>query len=135
MLFGLFRFGIVMLGGVNERLFVRLIVRSCPVGTVITMGDHIPAIAALFNAAQLALEAARLKAVPLMGVPPVQPAVVRMRVVAVLLRTVPDEVPAVTVLPAYTLIGIVRLVSEAPVAVKVVVAADEVTAVTAAPQL
>jgi hypothetical protein len=134
MLFGLFGFGIVVLGGVNERLFVRLIVRSWPVGTVITTGDHIPTMAALFNAAQLALEAARVKA-PLMGIPPVQPAAVRVRVVAVLLRTVPDEVPAVTVLPAYALIGIARLVSEAPVAVKVVVAADEVTAVTAAPQL
>src|SRR6202158_5022407 len=117
MLFGLFRFGIVVLGGVNERLFVRLIVRSCPVGTVITMGDHIPGIVALFNAAQLALEAARLKTVPLAGVPPVQPAAVRVRVVAVLLRTVPDEVPAVTVLPAYTLIGITRVASEALVRV------------------
>src|SRR6202158_5889874 len=135
MLFGLFRFGIVVLGGVNERLFVRLIVRACPVGTVITMGDHIPGSVVLLSAAQSALEPARLKTVPLAGVPRVKPAAVRVRVVAVLLRPVPDEVPAVTALPAYALIGIARLVCEALVAVKVVVAAAEVTAVTAAPQL
>jgi len=31
----------VGVGGWNERLLVRLIVRACPVGTVITTGDHV----------------------------------------------------------------------------------------------
>src|SRR5437879_117263 len=40
--------------GVNERLFVRLIVRACPVGTVITTGDHMAGVvAAGFNGMQL----------------------------------------------------------------------------------
>jgi hypothetical protein len=33
-------YGVVLPVGVNERLFVRLIVRTCPMGTVITTGDH-----------------------------------------------------------------------------------------------
>jgi hypothetical protein len=45
----------------NERLFVRLIVRPCPVGTVITTGDHVAAVVVVandagFNAAQVAVE-------------------------------------------------------------------------------
>src|SRR5437879_4819232 len=31
----------------NERLFVRLIVRACPVGTVITTGDHLAGVVAV----------------------------------------------------------------------------------------
>jgi hypothetical protein len=48
-------------GGVNERLFVRLIVRVCPVGTVITTGDQVDGTVttvdtdAGFNAAQVAV--------------------------------------------------------------------------------
>src|ERR1700741_464369 len=34
--------GVVLAVGVNERLFLRLIVRLCPVGTVITTGDQPP---------------------------------------------------------------------------------------------
>jgi hypothetical protein len=42
---------------VNERLFVRLIVRLCPVGTVITTGDQMAGvIAAGFNGVQVAVE-------------------------------------------------------------------------------
>jgi hypothetical protein len=42
----------------NKRLLVRLIVRACPVGTVITTGDHVAAVVdvasdAGFNAAQV----------------------------------------------------------------------------------
>jgi hypothetical protein len=50
--------------GVNERLFVRLIVRLCPVGTVITTGDqpagvvNVAAGAFGFRAAQVAVEPA-----------------------------------------------------------------------------
>jgi hypothetical protein len=47
--------GILLTGpptGVNDRLLVRLIWRDCPVGTVITTGDHPPE---LFSGAQLAL--------------------------------------------------------------------------------
>jgi len=45
----------------NVRLFVRLIVKPCPEGTVITMGDHVAAAvvvaaAAGFNRAQVAVE-------------------------------------------------------------------------------
>jgi hypothetical protein len=46
----------------NERLLVRLIVRSCPVGTVITTGDQVDGTVATvdtdagFNAAQVAVE-------------------------------------------------------------------------------
>jgi hypothetical protein len=48
--------------GVNERLFVRLIVKLVAVpgaamGTVITTGDHVPAVAAVgFSAAHVAVE-------------------------------------------------------------------------------
>ena len=54
----------------NERLFVRLIVRACPVGTVITTGDQVGVVLAAgvnlpagvvtagFNAEQLAAEPA-----------------------------------------------------------------------------
>jgi hypothetical protein len=47
---------------VNERLFVRLMVKYCPVGTVITTGDHVDGTAgtvdtdAGFNAAQVAVD-------------------------------------------------------------------------------
>jgi uncharacterized membrane protein len=55
-------FGAVAPVGVNERLFVRLIVKlvAVPVaamGTVITTGDHVPAVAAVrFSAAHVAVE-------------------------------------------------------------------------------
>jgi hypothetical protein len=51
----------------NERLFVRLIVRPCPAGTVMTTGDHVAGVggtvvvfaaAAGFNSAQVAVELA-----------------------------------------------------------------------------
>ena len=48
--------------GVNERLFVRLIVRVCPVGTVITTGDHVDGTPTTvdtdpgFNAAHVAVD-------------------------------------------------------------------------------
>src|SRR5258708_22586228 len=46
-----------MLPEANERRFVRLICRSCPVGTVITTGDQAPTPAAVgFSAAQTAVE-------------------------------------------------------------------------------
>jgi hypothetical protein len=53
--------GVVLPVGVNERLFVRLIVRFCPVGTVITTGDHVdsPGVVdtdAAFSAAQVAVD-------------------------------------------------------------------------------
>jgi hypothetical protein len=53
--------------GVNKRLFVRLIVRAVApalaAGTVITTGDHVPAVAAAgFRAAHVAVE-------PVTGVP------------------------------------------------------------------
>jgi hypothetical protein len=49
-------FAVVAPSGVNERLFVRLIVRppAAPVGTVITTGDQPPADG--FNGAQVAVE-------------------------------------------------------------------------------
>src|SRR5260370_33431246 len=53
-------YGVVLPVGVNERLFVRLICRICPVGTVITTGDHVDGTVATvdtdagFNAAQVA---------------------------------------------------------------------------------
>jgi hypothetical protein len=54
-------FAVVLPVGVNERLFVRLIVRPCPVGTVITTGDQLAGVvptaaAAGFNSAQVAVE-------------------------------------------------------------------------------
>jgi hypothetical protein len=49
-------FAVVPLGGANDRLLVRLIVRLCPVGTVMTTGDQPPA-AFGFSAAHVALEA------------------------------------------------------------------------------
>jgi hypothetical protein len=51
-------FGVVLPVGVNERLFVRLMVSppAAPVGTVITTGDHPPVPAFGFNAAQVAVE-------------------------------------------------------------------------------
>jgi len=54
-------FGVVVPAGVNERLFVRLIVRAVApalaAGTVITTGDHVPAVAAAgFSAAHVAVE-------------------------------------------------------------------------------
>jgi hypothetical protein len=55
-------FAVVLPVGVNERLFVRLIVKPCPVGTVITTGDQlagvVPTAAAGFNSAQVAVELA-----------------------------------------------------------------------------
>ena len=52
-------FGVVLLGGVNDRLLVRLIVRPWPTGTVITTGDQTPgAVAAGLSAAQAAVEPA-----------------------------------------------------------------------------
>jgi hypothetical protein len=50
--------GVELPVGVNERLFVRLIVRLCPVGTVITTGDQIAGVivAAGFNGTQVAVE-------------------------------------------------------------------------------
>jgi len=60
----------VGVGGWNLRLFVRLIVRACPVGTVITTGDQLAGMAGVvvvaataagafgFNAAQVAVEPA-----------------------------------------------------------------------------
>ncbi len=47
-----------MLFGVapNERVFVRLICRSCPVGTVITTGDQLPVGAVGFNDPQVAVD-------------------------------------------------------------------------------
>jgi hypothetical protein len=54
---------------VNVRLFVKLIVRSCPVGTVITTGDQVSGVvtvnAAGFNGPQVA--------VPPVGLPQVYP--------------------------------------------------------------
>jgi hypothetical protein len=53
----------VGVGGVNERLFVRFMTSVCPVGTVITTGDHVdgtPATVEIdngFNAAQVAVGA------------------------------------------------------------------------------
>src|ERR1700730_7840208 len=48
---------VVLPVGVNDRLFVRLIVRLCPVGTVITTGDQMAGvIAAGFSGAQVAVE-------------------------------------------------------------------------------
>jgi hypothetical protein len=49
-------FGVVLPVGVNVRLFVRLMVRACPVGTVITTGDQLAG-AFGFNAAQVAMGA------------------------------------------------------------------------------
>ena len=58
-------FAVVAPGGLNNRLFVRLIVRLvCPavaMGTVITTGDHVPAIVVVhadagFNAAHVVVE-------------------------------------------------------------------------------
>jgi hypothetical protein len=57
-------YAVVLPVGVNERLFVRLIVRPCPVGTVITTGDQVDGTVATadtdagFNAAQVAVELA-----------------------------------------------------------------------------
>ena len=53
-------FGVAVPAGVNERLFVRLIVRAVApalaAGTVITTGDHFPAAAAVgFSAAHVAV--------------------------------------------------------------------------------
>jgi hypothetical protein len=49
-------FAVELPGGKNERLLVRLMVRLCPVGTVITTGDQ--PTAAGFDAAQTAVEPA-----------------------------------------------------------------------------
>ena len=53
-------FAVVVPDGVNERLFVRLICRSCPAGTVITTGDQVEAdvvdTESGFNAAQVAVD-------------------------------------------------------------------------------
>jgi hypothetical protein len=55
-------------GVVNERLFVRLICKSCPAGTVMTTGDQVdtPPVVdtdAGFNAAHVAVEAPVAKGV------------------------------------------------------------------------
>jgi hypothetical protein len=67
-------FAVVLPVGKNDRLFVRLIVKACPVGTVITTGDQPAGTAAVvvvagiaagafgFNARQVAVE--RATAVP-----------------------------------------------------------------------
>jgi hypothetical protein len=55
-------FAVVLPVGVKERLLIRLIVRLCPVGTVITAGDQpagvvvVAAGAVGFNALQVAVE-------------------------------------------------------------------------------
>jgi hypothetical protein len=46
-------FAVELPGGKNERLLVRLMVRLCPVGTVITTGDQPTAVR--FDAAQFAV--------------------------------------------------------------------------------
>ena len=53
-------FGVVVPVGVNVRLFVRLIVKACPAGTVITTGDHVAGVVVVatdngFNAAHVAV--------------------------------------------------------------------------------
>jgi len=60
-------FGVVAPVGVKVKLFVRLMVRYCPEGTVITTGDQVPTVAvpaatALFNATHVAV--APVTAVP-----------------------------------------------------------------------
>ena len=42
--------------GGTGRLLVKLIVKICTVGTVITTGDQVPAVALKFNEAQVAVE-------------------------------------------------------------------------------
>jgi hypothetical protein len=55
----------VVVPAVKDRLFVKLIVRACPVGTVITTGDQVDGTVATvdtdagFNAAQAAVEPVR----------------------------------------------------------------------------
>jgi hypothetical protein len=41
---------------VNDKLFVRLMVRGWPVGTVITTGDQVAELVAPFDAAQVAVD-------------------------------------------------------------------------------
>ena len=62
-----------MLPPANARLFVRLICRSCPVGTVITTGDQTPArgvpaaaaaATALLSAVQVAVDVVPVASVP-----------------------------------------------------------------------
>ena len=70
-----------------------------------------------FAAEHAAVDAGTLKAVLAVGVAPDQPAVVRVTVVAVLLKTTPVMLPTVTVAPAYPLTGMAKLVSVALVSV------------------
>jgi hypothetical protein len=77
-------------------------------------------------------------AVPVAGIVKLVPALgnqpATVRVVAVLLVTTPLTAPAVTILPIYPFIGMLRLPSNAVVAVNVVAAVPEAMAAAGVPQ-